>query len=196
MKRIIIFLGILFFASTVYAKGSIDISKSSINMDIGKTEEFVISANNAAGLVTIKSTDTSIIAVDQEKYFFDSMISGNDKLVVKITAKKAGTAKVNVVIEDVTTYDEEVLKGTKEVQITVNENNPVSPTDTPIEPEATTPEPEINPTIVPTDNPSNDETDSNSNKINSKSIIYIALIVVLLIVIGFILRSLLKKKNY
>ena len=191
MKRILVFLGVLFLISTVNAKGSVDLSNNSIAIEVGNTAKFVISADNAAGLIDIKSTDESIITVDKNSFFFDSMLEGNDKVTVKITAIKEGIAKVNVIITDVTTYDEETLSGTKEIEVTVNNGSSPTPTDESVE--TSTPEP----TIEPTDNPTpTNEPSSNSKKTSSYRIYYIIGIVVLLIIIGLILRSLLKKKKY
>lgn len=133
MKKVFIFLGIVLFVGTVYAKGSVDVSTESVTIEEGKIEEIIVTADNAAGLVEIESTDSNIVIADQNKYFFDSGLK-DDKLIIKLTGKKAGSAQINVKLADVSTYDEETLDGTKVVNVTVNGDNNVNndtDTDTP-----------------------------------------------------------------
>ncbi len=118
MKKLFLFLGILLFVSTVYAKGSIDISKESITIEAGKTEEVEVLADNLAGLINIESTDANVVVADQTNYFFDTGLK-DDKLVLKLTGRKAGKAQINIILSDVSTYDEETLDGTKTIDVTV-----------------------------------------------------------------------------
>ena len=121
MKKILLFFGIILFNIIVYAKGSVELSKESITIDIGKTEEIEVLADNVAGLIDVKSLDTSIAVVDQENYFFDTTLNDN-KVTLKITGKKAGKTNVEVNLADVSTFDEEVLSGTKTIEVIVSEN--------------------------------------------------------------------------
>jgi len=128
------FLGYLIFTflmfipgSVVFAAGSINPSTTNINVEKGKTTTFTIRANNVAGNVLIQSSDTSAVSVSPSSYFFDTAPGGNESVTVTVTAHKAGTASIYIVLEDVGTYDEVPveLTGRKEVNINITEPAPV-----------------------------------------------------------------------
>ena len=122
MKNIKKFLGlILLIPSFVDAAGSINVSSSNLSMKVGETKTFTITANNAAGRVDISSTNTSVATVSTSNYFLDM-----NSVKITVTAKSAGTAKVNVVLTDVATYDSEVISGTKVINITVTNSKTTS----------------------------------------------------------------------
>ncbi len=132
MKKILLFVCILLCYGTVYAEGSIDVSKDTITIKKGETQEFVVTANNAAGLVLIKSSDDEIVTADVNKYFFDSEDNEGKTLSVKLTGKKEGSANVEIILEDVSSYDEEAIEGTKVLTVTVNgDGGAVNPTNNP-----------------------------------------------------------------
>lgn len=118
MKKLIkiIILCLCIMPLCVFAKGSINVSTKSITLSIGGSSTFKISASNAAGRVDISSSDTSVATVSKSNAFLD-----NDSISIKVTAKKEGTAKITVKISDAATYDEEPLKGSYAITVTVKE---------------------------------------------------------------------------
>ena len=122
IKKILLFLLIAVVFSNVYAKGSIELSENNVTMNIGETKEFKIKADNLAGVVSIKSSNSDVASIDQNEYFFDTS-SEDSELVVKVQGLKEGKTNIEVSLDDVTTYDEEELTGTKILSVTVNDNN-------------------------------------------------------------------------
>ncbi len=121
MKKGKIFLltiiSILLLSINVYAEGSISLSKTSLTVKEGQKATFIINVKNAAGVIEVSSSDTSIATVDTSKIFVDSYEKG--QISVNVTGKKAGAVTVSVVLKDVATYDGEVLSGTKTVAVEI-----------------------------------------------------------------------------
>ena len=113
-KNIILIICLfLFFPSLVFARGDISSNKSSITLESGTSETFVVTANNSAGKVTFSSSNNSVASVDKSAEWLD-----NSSVTVTVTANSTGTATISIGI-DAATYDEEELKETKTISITV-----------------------------------------------------------------------------
>lgn len=119
MKRskyiFILLLITMLFPFQVFAKGSVAPNKTSISIVEGSSTTFKVSASNAAGKVTISSNDKSIATVNKSSVWLD-----NDSTTVTVKGLKAGTTTIKVVI-DAATYDEEVIKKTQTIKVTVTE---------------------------------------------------------------------------
>ena len=130
MRKLLVFLCIILCYSVVNAAGSIDVSNNEMSIKKGETREFVITANNAAGLVLIKSSNEEIVTADVSKHFFDSEEEEDKTLNVKLTGVKEGNANVEIILEDVSSYDEETLEGTKVLNVVVgDESDPIPSND-------------------------------------------------------------------
>ena len=113
-KIILLILLLIVPILSVNAAGSISLSTSSMTIEVGKSATFTIKANNSAGRVDISSSNTAVAKVSASSKFLDS-----SSAKITVTAKKEGTATINVKLTDVATYDGKVLKGTKTIKVTV-----------------------------------------------------------------------------
>jgi len=183
MKKILLFLCIVLCYGIVNAAGSIDLSENSLSIKKGETKELVVTATNAAGLVLIKSSNEEIVTADVSKHFFDSEEDDGKVLKVKLTGVKEGNTNVEIILEDVSTYDEETLQGTKVLNVVVgdgaNENDPTPTNDA-------TPSNDVTPT------PSSNNT-SETEKSSNTLYYVIGGIALLLIIVMVVL--IIKKKN-
>jgi len=116
---------------TVFAAGSINPSTTSISIEKGKTATFTINASNAAGNVLIQSRDSNIASVNTSSYFFDTSL-GSSSVSVTVTANNVGNTTISIILDDVGTFNNEELTGTKIVNITVTE--PPKPNPEPVQP--------------------------------------------------------------
>ena len=115
MKKVLLILSLLFiFPLSIFAAGSVTVSKSSITLDDGGSTTFEVKATNSAGKVTISSSNTSIVTVDKSSEWLD-----NSSVKVTVKAKGTGSANVTVTV-DAATYDMEVIKKTYTVSVKVN----------------------------------------------------------------------------
>ena len=98
----------------------VKVSTTSLSVKNGSTAKFDIIMSNAAGAISIKSSDPSIADVSTTQEFMDSTSeSSKDTKTVTVTGKKAGTATITVTLSDVATYDN-VKTLTGSYTITVN----------------------------------------------------------------------------
>ena len=100
----------------VYAAGGISLSTTSLTIEKGKSATFKVTANNAAGRIDISSSNAGIASVNKSSVFLDK-----DSVTVTVTAKEVGSTTINVVLTDVSTFDEEEKTGTLTVSINVTE---------------------------------------------------------------------------
>ena len=128
LKKVLVFILIIFSFIAVKASGSVTVSKNSISIDKGKTGKIVVSAKNVAGVIEISSLDTSIATVDKSNYFFDTTLN-NSSVTITITGKKAGKATIRVKLKDIATFDGEELTGNKDITVTVKEEAPKQSSD-------------------------------------------------------------------
>ena len=105
----------------------IKLSKTSVILDVGKTDTFDIKANNIAGAITVSSSNANIVKVELTKSdnncnglmcFFDCPGTDETK-TYKITAVGKGEAYINVTLDDVASYDEKILTGSGKIGILV-----------------------------------------------------------------------------
>ena len=62
--------------------------------------------SNAAGAITIKSSNPSVADVNMSQEFMDSTSeSSKDTKTITVTGKEVGTATITVTLSDVATYD-------------------------------------------------------------------------------------------
>ena len=137
---IIICVLILLGISSVYAaSGEFSVNKTSATLEIGNSTTFTITATNCGGKFIIKSLDASVATVNSNEEWIE-----NTSKEIIITAKKAGTATIEVIAEDVSSTTEDEVIGSKCITITVKA--PV--VETPKEPEKPK-EPETPTTTTP-----------------------------------------------
>ena len=114
IKRLLILITLFMFpVMEIYAAG-ISVSSSSLTIDVGSSKTITIKASSAAGRIDISSSNTSVATVSKSNAFLD-----NSSVKITIKGKKEGTAKINIKLTDVATYDGKVLSGTKTVSITL-----------------------------------------------------------------------------
>ena len=120
MKRIkycvFLIMTLMIMPSIVLASGGISVSKKSITIDKGKTDNFTISADNAAGKIEITTSDGAVAKIDKKDEWLD-----NNSVTVTVTGASAGTATITVKLIDVASYDNEELTGTYTVAVNVKE---------------------------------------------------------------------------
>ena len=135
MKKIlinIIFMSLLLFPLTVFAKGDITTSPDSLTIEVGSSKTFKISAYNTIGDVTISSSDTSVASVDKNTW--ETGMTDENKTVegtITVKGEKVGTTAITITI-DGATFDEEDLTGqTRSVSVNVIDKSTPNPTPTP-----------------------------------------------------------------
>ncbi len=111
--KYLIFLVLLMIPTIVFAAGSMTVSTTSMTLEYGATGYFYVTPTNAAGKVTITSSNTTIATVDKSVQWVES-----SKLKVNVTGKTSGSTKITVVV-DAATFDEEVIKKTYTINVTV-----------------------------------------------------------------------------
>lgn len=105
----------LLFPITTYAAGGVTSNKSSLTITEGSSATFVIKATNAAGKVTVSSSNKSIATVNKSSTWLE-----NASLTVTVKGLKVGSTTVKVVV-DAATFDEEVVKKTITIKVNVVE---------------------------------------------------------------------------
>lgn len=111
--KYLVFLVLLLFPVSVFAAGGISVSTTSVTMEQGESKNFNIVPNNAAGKVTISSNNTSVATVNKSSEWVES-----SPLTVTISGKQSGSAVITVNV-DAATFDEEVIKKTYSIYVTV-----------------------------------------------------------------------------
>ena len=115
--RYLLFLILLIFPVMVFAAGSVTVSGTSLSMAPNGTASFNVVASNAAGRITIASSDTSIVTVNKSNEWVE-----NGTLTVTATGKKTGNAKITVTV-DAATFDKEEIKKTYTINVRVKSTN-------------------------------------------------------------------------
>ncbi len=122
LLKVLLVISILILPSHVYAAGSVTISKSSMSMNVGASQTFNIVASNAVGSINVVSSNPAVASVSVGSTWIE-----NQTITVTVTGKSAGSATISVQLVDVATFDEEVLTGTRTLNVTVNQPAPSKP---------------------------------------------------------------------
>ena len=128
LKKLLLIVLISLIEINVKAAGSINVSENSITLKEGETKTFTISAENAAGVVGIKTNDTTVATVSESTFFFDSSLASSKSIEVSVTGIKEGQTTIIIELNDVATFDMEELTGTKTIEVIVEKVN-VTPID-------------------------------------------------------------------
>ncbi|MCI9064137.1 MAG: hypothetical protein HFJ17_06005 [Clostridia bacterium] len=100
------------------ATGSFSVSKSSISLKKGKTATITVSVKNCEGVFTVSSSDTTVATVNKSSTGWLERST-----TITITAKKAGTATINITASDVADTSEKEVRGTKTIKVNVTETS-------------------------------------------------------------------------
>ena len=127
--RMLLFVLVLGFPTVAYASGGISISPTSMNVEVGKTRTFTISAINTHGAVTLSSSDSEIATININSWETGEVEAGKTTSeTITVTGVSEGTATISIDV-DATTFDDETITGTKTVTvkvISVSSNNNLS----------------------------------------------------------------------
>ncbi len=118
MKKIILFI-ILLFPISVLAKGNIQVSPSTLNVEVGSTKNFTIKAYHVIGDVTLVSNNESIATINTKEW--STGIVEEEKTTtgtISVTGKSIGTTTITLTL-DAATFDSEDLSGQTRT-ITIN----------------------------------------------------------------------------
>ena len=129
-------LAVMLFPKLALAAGSVTVTEESLTFAKGGSATFEVRANKAAGKFSVavndEDVDLTLTASDPEDCVDNSFcFIDNNSIVVTVSSNKAGTARITVTLDDVTTYDEEDLSGqTFGVNLTVTDTAPTKYTVT------------------------------------------------------------------
>ena len=115
LKLLFVF-SLLILPFNAFAAGGISTSTSSLSITEGSSKTFTINATNAAGKISIATSNPSVatISISGARWIED------ENVTVTVTGKSAGNATITVTILDAATFDEEVISGTRTVNVVVN----------------------------------------------------------------------------
>ena len=128
---------LLLMPINAFAAGYISPSKSFLNVYVGETASFTITAYDAIGDVTISSSNTGIATVSPS-FWGTGMVGEGEtkKAIITVKGVKAGTTTINIVV-DGANFSGQSVSGTRTVTINVSNKNvtpkpstPSNPTDT------------------------------------------------------------------
>jgi len=134
MKKIlynILIIAFIIFPVSIFAKGYISFSPSTLTIEEGNTKTITITAYNAIGDVEINSNETDIVAIDS-KFWETGPVGDNETKKGTITVKgiKKGRTTITFTI-DGATFDGEDLSGqTKTIKVKVIKNQKAANNDT------------------------------------------------------------------
>jgi len=118
MKKIYRYLCIAFVSFIVFVNGVMaaeySISTTSNTVTVGSSSSLTIKGTDVAGKFTISTSNSSVVSISSSSVWID-----NNKQTIKLSAKKAGTAKITITPTDVTSYSGDTITGSKTVTITV-----------------------------------------------------------------------------
>ena len=135
----LLILSILIIPWNTFAAGGYSVSKSSVSLTKGGSTTVTISVTNAAGRIDISSSNSAVATVSTGSIFVDAYQETRTYLFT-ISTKAAGSAVITVTPRDMATYDKEVISGSRQIQVAVNE--PASPNpSTPNTPTPSVPKP-------------------------------------------------------
>ena len=111
-------LSILLLETTSLATGSFAISSDKTSLNVGETTTLKIKVTDCEGAFKFSSSDSSIVSIsDTQEWIGDK----GDSYSITLTAKKAGTAKITVIADNVSDKDFNEIRDSKNITITVTE---------------------------------------------------------------------------
>ena len=96
-------IAIFFLPIGISAAGGVSVSTSRITLEHGGSSSFKITANNAAGKVTINSNNNSVVTIDKSSEWIE-----NQTINVNVKAVSAGSTTITVNV-NAATFDEEKI---------------------------------------------------------------------------------------
>lgn len=111
---LLLIIAIFFLPIGISAAGGVSVSTSRITLEHGGSSSFKITANNAAGKVTINSNNNSVVTIDKSSEWIE-----NQTINVNVKAVSAGSATITVNV-NAATFDEEKIINTYTINVTVN----------------------------------------------------------------------------
>ena len=121
MKKYLILFILLIIPFGVNAAGGISLSPATITLPKGTTKTFEITAVNTIGDATISTNASSVIKVSPDYWETGQIGDGKTvKGVITVSALEVGKAVINVKL-DGSTFDEDVIKSTKTINVVVTE---------------------------------------------------------------------------
>lgn len=117
MKKILSLLIVMLMAPFVVqaATDGVSINVTTVNITVGKSATVAITATNSAGNVLIK-TDNANIA----KPGVSSMWLENSTSYLTITGVSEGTTNITILLDDISTFDEVKLSGSRTIKVVVS----------------------------------------------------------------------------
>ncbi len=117
---------------TQFSASAIQLDKTSLTVDKGKTATFKVTLTKAVGSIKVSSSNTSVVKVDlpvgdpdapscnkEKDLCFLDAFKDPDALTFTVTGVKAGTAYINIVIDDIETVSGSTVNGSAKVGILV-----------------------------------------------------------------------------
>lgn len=120
IKYLLLIIPILVSTIMVNASGSVTPSTNNITIAKGKSTTFTVNANNVAGKVNVKSSNTNIVTINADTHFFDTSLN-DTTWTITVTGVSGGEADIEIELADVATFDSEELTGTKKVHVKVED---------------------------------------------------------------------------
>ena len=111
---LLLIITIFFLPIGISAAGGVSVSTSIITLEHGVSSSFKITANNAAGKVTINSNNNSVVTIDKSSEWIE-----NQTISVNVKAVSAGSTTITVNV-NAATFDEEKIINTYTINVTVN----------------------------------------------------------------------------
>lgn len=124
MKKLIKYFGLimmLLFPGVILAAGSISVSTTYMDLQVGTSGTINLCANNSAGRIDIYSNNGGVVSVNKSSEFLDT-----NCVAVGVYGASIGTTTVVFNVVDATTYDGEDLTG-RNIVVTINVYQPSTP---------------------------------------------------------------------
>lgn len=96
------------------ASGGVSVSTGSLKIKKGSSATFTVKASNAAGKISISSSDTGVATVSESSVWLE-----NSSVTVTVKGVANGSCRITVKCVDVATFDEEPISSSYTVKVTV-----------------------------------------------------------------------------
>lgn len=106
MKKLTILLLIITLPIIIFAKGNVTISTTNITLEKNHSKTFKITATNSVGKIKIETKDNNIAKVNTQTLWIE-----NETKTITINGLKEGKTTINIILEDISTFDLETLSG-------------------------------------------------------------------------------------